>query len=155
LLLAALAIAAQALDLQTVEAGSKTVVEADLVLAVVKVGIVELDDAAAAGAHHVVMPLARSHPLVDIVLAAEAGLAGEATLDEEVQRSVDGGAGDALSLVAQLEEERVGVEVAGGVEELLEEHEALLGHLLVVVAKKLDEEFLGSLHVDLPTAAAT
>src|SRR5512139_1573413 len=121
-LLGGLAVGAESLDLQGVEGRPELVLEADLPLPLVEIGIVELDDPATPRAYHVVVALARGDPLVDVVLAPEPGLAGEAALDEEVEGPVDGRAGDALALVAELKEQRVGVEMAGGVEKLFEEH---------------------------------
>jgi hypothetical protein len=122
------------------------VFETHLALTLVEIAVVEFDDSAAPGAHHVVVALAGSHALVDIVLPSKTGLAGQAALDQEVEGAVDRRARDSLSLVAELEEKGVGVEVTARVEELFEEHESLLGHLEVVVTKVLYEEFLRSLH---------
>ncbi len=87
--------------------------EADLPLLLLQLGVVELDDPAALGAHHVVVPLAGGDPLVHVVLAAQTRLAGKAALDEEVQRAVDGGAGNPLVAFEKLDEEGVRVEMPG------------------------------------------
>ena len=65
--------------------------EAHLALPILELGVVELEDAAAAGAHHVVVTLARRDLLVDVVLAAEAGLASQAALHEQVEGEVQVG----------------------------------------------------------------
>jgi hypothetical protein len=71
--LAALALGAQPLDLEAVEARPEAVFEAHLALPFVEVGIVELDDPPAPGAHHVVVALTGGDPLVDVVLTPETG----------------------------------------------------------------------------------
>jgi hypothetical protein len=154
-LLGALALSTQPLDLKAVEARPEIVLPTDLALALVKVGVVELDDSSTASADHVVVPFSGRDSLIHVVLPAQTGLAGEATLDEQIQRAVDRRSGDPLALVTELEKERIRVEVAIGVEKLLEQHEALFGNLLVVVAQELDEKLLSTLHFDLLTAVAT
>lgn len=154
-LLVLLTVSAQALDLQAVKSRAETMLEADLLLSLVETCVVEFDDGPASSAYHVVVPLTGSDSLVHVVLTAEAGFAREATLDQEIEGSVDSCTGDPFSLVTELEEQAVGIEVPVGVEKLFQEHNPLFGDLLIVVAQELDEELFGTLHFDLLTVVAT
>ncbi len=65
--------------------------------------------------------------LVPLEALVEVVLGGEAELDEEGQRAVDGGLADVLFPISELVGDVVGREVAGGLEEHLGDRLTLVG----------------------------
>ena len=89
----------------------------------------ELDDASASSAHHVVVGGLAETAFVMGLLNVEADLLEDAAADEEGEGSVDGGLGDAVTLLAEGEEQLLGFEVVGEVEDGVEDDFAGGGEL--------------------------
>jgi hypothetical protein len=116
-------------DLQIVKGGGEFLPGADLALASLELGIVELDDVAAGGTDEMVVMGVAGDVFVVVVILAEVDAADHGGLDEELEGAVNGGAGDLDVLLLHLEEKLVGLEVVVGGEDLPNERGALFGEL--------------------------
>ena len=72
---------------------------------------VELDDLAAAAADHVIVRALAEGVLVAGELVAELHLLDDAAVDQQRQRAVDRGLGDALARLANVDQQLLGLEV--------------------------------------------
>src|SRR5688500_4574702 len=116
---------AHAEDLKVVEGGGELLPFADLELPLLERLVVELDHAAAGGADQMIVMRVPADVLVVIVVLAEVHAADESRLHQQLERAVDGGAGDLDALLLHLEEKLVGFEVVVGGENLAEQRGAL------------------------------
>ena len=134
-----LAFFAQALDLDRDEGRPELVVMADVAQALIQIGIPEFDDLAGGHADHVVVSTARLHLLVEVVLSAQAALADQAALHQEVEGSIDRCTGDLALFDFHPGQEIVSIQVVTRSKDLIQQGEPFLGHLEVVFPQVLDE----------------
>lgn len=116
------------MDLQSVDFGVEAMGAGDLALHGADAGAEELDDPAAVGAQQVVVLLAGVDVLEEEARAAQALLAYEAELGEQLEVAVEGGARDFEPFALDGVEQAVGVDVAVLAVDLAKERHPLGGH---------------------------
>lgn len=99
----------------------------------------ELDHAAAAGADQVIVPLPAVDVLIEEAAAAQALLACQSALDEEVEVAVDRGARDLEPASVHRRQQLLSVDVPVLREDLVEEGETLRSDPLPPLAQELEE----------------
>jgi hypothetical protein len=126
-------------DLQIVKRGSESLAVADFDLASFEQRIVKLDHAAAGGADQVVVVGVTADVLVVVVIFAEVDAAHHARFDEQLERPIDGGAGDLDALLLHFEEQLIGVEVVVNGEDLSDERGSFSGELEALTLEEVLE----------------
>src|SRR4028119_154231 len=126
-------------DLQGVIGGREAMGAADLRLERRDPWADELDHPAAGGADQVIVPLPGVDVLIKEPVAPETLLARQAALDQQVEVSVHGGAGDLERARLHRVEQLFRVDVTVLCEDLVEESEALRGDPMSPFPQELQE----------------
>ena len=134
------AVDATTVNLQGVALGHEAVGAHDLALHGDDGGTHKLCHAATRGTHDVVVPLAFVNVFVEVSVAAQAVLAHEAELGEQVEIAVQRGAGDLQTLVDHRLKQRIGVDMAVLVVDLAKQPDSFRRHPETAFSEVVDEQ---------------
>ncbi len=107
---------------------------------------VELDDATAAAADHVIVRVAAVGVFVVHLLIREMHFFYDTTIDQELERAIDGGLGDAFILLPHHEQQLLGLEMFIGVHDGADDLLALGGVFEAAIAQEFPKDVFGRPH---------